>query len=116
MAKKKLTEQQKMWLERLEWYSRNCISWDGNDKEFKDVVDVGRYAIFTYNGEGSDRYTSVIGAEDKHTYECMVNWNRNTMSLVVDLEMLMVVLEVNKPHKPTFGNLVAMMDGVKIGS
>ena len=110
----KLSEQQKQWLENLEWYSRNCIAWDGDNKAFKEVIDIGRYAIFTYNDEGSDRYTSVVGAENEYTYQCMVKWNRSTMSLVVDLETLMVVLEVNKYYKPTFGNLMAKKEKVEI--
>jgi hypothetical protein len=116
----KLSPQQKQWLENLVWYSKNCIDWGGPETDFKEVVEAGRYAIFTKRHDTWDKETEewvvggkmVLGAPDEYSVDCMIKWNCDEKTHVVDLESLMVVKEVYKPMNVSLANYVAKLNSV----
>jgi hypothetical protein len=130
----KLSAEQKQWLENLEWYAKNVAAKVLSDEvtpsfdytklvpDFKEVVECGRYAIFSmrpntwddHNKEWIPGGRAVLGAPDEHTVDCMIKYNCNELDHVVDLDSLMMVREVRKLARPNFMNWVAKMNKVEV--
>jgi hypothetical protein len=110
--KVKLSNQQKQWLENLEWFLLYKVISKIDNKRIQEVVTFGRYAVISHRNDPSenDYFTSVVGCEDVHTAECMVKYNWDTCAYIVDLEDLMVIKYVERYWKPTFKNLMEKMN------
>jgi len=113
----KLSPSQKNWLENLEWYAKNIVDWQGDNKNFKDVVEIGKYAVFSKRPDFWDDENKkivpgvlvILGASDEYTVDCMVKRNCCEWYHVVDLEYLMKIQVVTKLMKPSFANWVAKL-------
>ncbi len=115
MAKRKLSEQQKEWLKNLEWYVQNIMKdYACCKKDFEDVVDCGKYAVFSKRSDFWDDENKrtipggrvILGANNKNVVECMLKFNCSEFYHVVDLEFLMFIKELKRSPKPSFANFI----------
>jgi hypothetical protein len=116
MGKKiRLTTEQKVWHENLEWYLKNKVCWAGR-QNLKEAVLDGNLAVLSINGEvgrGTSHkgewkpmFENVICCEDMDTAWAIVRYNPSSNCCVVNLNSLMVMLEVKRPWVPDLTNLI----------
>ena len=117
MAKKKLTEQQKKWLNNLQEFVKT-INWNVNHKDnafnskhvWADVVEFGKYAIFY--GRGIDcEYTVCIGETDEYGVNCNLNYNSFGCALVYNMDNCTIYKEEKRIIKPTLDYLLRKLGG-----
>jgi len=98
MAKKKikLTQEQKVWHENLEWYLKNKVVWSG-DQNLKEAVLDGKYAVL-YGEELC--YNAIVCVNTKEDVELQLKWNPFIVAHVIELDHLDLVKEVVKSRGP----------------
>jgi len=109
----KLTEEQKEWLSNIQWYIQNKICWTGeaNLDYFKELVQDGKYAVFSMGGEPMwDHFDSVICTNTVESARTIERWNPSALCRTVHLGTLWTQREVRKMHAPHFTTLVEKWD------
>jgi hypothetical protein len=106
--KRRLTEDQKRWLQKLKNYVNSPpFRWTG-DQDLKEVIE-GKYVVFhsdvSSDGKGGylyeedewDVYNIVVGTDTYEEAECVAKWNPSPRLLIVELEACEVLKDVKKP-------------------
>jgi hypothetical protein len=113
----KLSDQQKIRLKNLQWYTFNKICWVGpvENVYFNEVVLDGRYAVFTVNSESAwDCFDSVICSDSLNGARCIEDWNPSSICRTIDLDTLMTIRELRRPHIPHFNTMVERLEDNKL--
>lgn len=110
--KRKLTEDQKRWLKRLEEFvSSPFFRYTGN-QDLKEVVE-GKFVVvhadtstdpetgkFLYEDGEWDAYSVVVGADDYPGVEAIAKWNPSPRNLIVNLDSFEIIKEVRRMWTP----------------
>lgn len=116
MGKKKkikLSNRQKIRSKNLLWYAFNKTYWVGpiESNYFDEAVLDGRYAVFTTNSESMwDCFDSIICSDSINGARCIEDWNPSSICRTVDLDTLMMIRELRKPHVPRFNTMVERLE------
>ncbi|MHA2280176.1 MAG: hypothetical protein ACXAC5_04800 [Promethearchaeota archaeon] len=109
MGKKKkikLTKEQKVWLENLQWYLKNKVNWVG-DQDLRDCVIDGKYAILSVSHEPMwwDCFDGIMCTDSMDSVKCIIEWSPCCEVRVVELEHLDIMLEVYHSRGPDWSNM-----------
>ena len=105
----KLTEEQKAWVENLQWYTENKICWTGpiDPSYFKEIAQDGKYAVFSMSGEPMwDHFDTVICTDTLEGAKAIEKWNPSSLCRIVHLGTLWTVRELRRLYAPHFNVLV----------
>jgi hypothetical protein len=94
--KRKLTPDQRQWLENLEEYLEKKVRWQG-DQDLREVIE-GRYVVLS--DRGPPIFNCAIGTDDLENAEAIVKYNCDTHARIVDLDTLQVVKDVKRHWSP----------------
>jgi hypothetical protein len=108
MAKKlkiKLTKEQKVWHENLEWYLKNKVSWK-SEQNTKDAVLDGKYAVLFASGK-DDYFSSMICIDCKEGIDVLLAYCPSyTTAHAIELDHMDLVVEVRKSVGPDWSNWI----------